>query len=82
MLATLLAVLDPGDEVVIFEPFYENYGPDAILAGAEPVYVTLQPPDWAFDPDRLARGVRPAARARSSSTARTTPPARSSRARS
>jgi aspartate/methionine/tyrosine aminotransferase len=43
MIATLLAVVDPGDEVIVFEPFYENYGPDAILADATPVYVPLQP---------------------------------------
>lgn len=54
MIASLLAVIDPGDEVIVFEPFYENYGPDAILSGAIPRYVTLQPPDWSFDSDRLA----------------------------
>jgi len=54
MLATLLAVLDPGDEIVIFEPFYENYGPGAIISGARPVYVPLEPPGFTFDPDRLA----------------------------
>jgi aminotransferase len=55
MIATLLAVLDPGDEVVVFEPFYENYGPDAILSGAVPRFVSLRPPEWTFDPDELAR---------------------------
>jgi aspartate/methionine/tyrosine aminotransferase len=54
MLATMLACVDPGDEVIVFEPFYENYGPGAILSGASPVYVPLRPPDWSFDPDRLA----------------------------
>ncbi|HET8646334.1 MAG TPA: aminotransferase class I/II-fold pyridoxal phosphate-dependent enzyme, partial [Vicinamibacteria bacterium] len=54
MIATLLAVLNPGDEIVAFEPFYENYGPDAILSGAVPRFVPLRPPDWAFDPDQLA----------------------------
>jgi aspartate/methionine/tyrosine aminotransferase len=54
MMATMMAVIDPGDEVVIFEPFYENYGPDAILSGATPRYVTLHEPDWSFDPDELA----------------------------
>jgi aspartate/methionine/tyrosine aminotransferase len=54
MIASLLAVLDPGDEVVIFEPFYENYGPDTILAGATPRLVPLRPPDWTFDPEELA----------------------------
>ena len=63
MLATLLAVLNPGDEVIIFEPFYENYGPGCIIAGAEPVFVTLEPPDFSFDPERLARAVSPRTRA-------------------
>jgi aminotransferase len=54
MMATMMAIIDPGDEVVIFEPFYENYGPDAILSGATPRYVTLREPDWSFDPDELA----------------------------
>ena len=53
MIATLLALVDPGDEVIVFEPFYENYGPDAILSGAVPRYVTLREPDWSFDPDEL-----------------------------
>jgi aspartate/methionine/tyrosine aminotransferase len=55
MIAALLAVLNPGDEVVVFEPFYENYGPDAVLSGAVPRFVSLRPPDWSFDPDELAR---------------------------
>ena len=63
MLATLLAVLNPGDEVIIFEPFYENYGPGCIIAGAAPVFVPLEPPDFSFDPDRLARAVSPRTRA-------------------
>jgi len=54
MMATMMALIDPGDEVVIFEPFYENYGPDAILSGATPRFVTLREPDWSFDPDELA----------------------------
>jgi len=58
MIATMLAVIDPGEEVIVFEPFYENYGPDAILSGAELRYVTLYPPvdgapDWHFDHDEL-----------------------------
>ncbi len=54
MMATMLGVVDPGDEVIVFEPFYENYGPDAILSGAMPRFVPLREPDWAFDPDELA----------------------------
>lgn len=53
MMASMLACIDPGDEVIVFEPFYENYGPDAILAGAEPRYVRMHEPDWSFDPDEL-----------------------------
>jgi aspartate/methionine/tyrosine aminotransferase len=55
MVGSLLAVLNPGDEVVLFEPFYENYGPDTQLCGAETRYVTLHAPDWHFDPDELRR---------------------------
>jgi aminotransferase len=54
MIATLKALVNPGDEIIIFEPFYENYGPDAILSGARPRYVTLRPPDWSYDPKDLA----------------------------
>jgi aspartate/methionine/tyrosine aminotransferase len=65
MMSTMMAIIDPGDEVIIFEPFYENYGPDAILSGATPRYVTLHEPDasappdsptsdWWFDPAELA----------------------------
>ena len=53
MVAAMMALLNPGDEVVTFEPFYENYGPDAILAGAIPKFVTLRAPDWSFDPAEL-----------------------------
>ena len=55
MLSAIMAVVDPGEEVIVFEPFYENYGPDAILSGASPRYVTLHEPDFRFDPDDLAR---------------------------
>ena len=54
MIAAMLGVLDPGDEVIVFEPFYENYGPDTILSGAVPRTVTLSPPDWTFDERELA----------------------------
>lgn len=53
MIASMLALVNPGDEVIIFEPYYENYGPDSILTAAVPRYVTLYPPDWSFDPDEL-----------------------------
>lgn len=53
MIASLLALLNPGDEVVIFEPFYENYWPDSQLSGAACRYVRLHPPDWTFDLDEL-----------------------------
>lgn len=53
MAATMLATIDPGDEVIIFEPFYENYAPDVILANATPRYVTLYPPHWTFDEAEL-----------------------------
>ncbi len=53
MMATMLALVDPDDEVIVFEPYYENYGPDAILAGAKPRYVCLRPPNWEFDENEL-----------------------------
>jgi len=53
MAAVFLALIDPGDEVIIFEPWYENYGPDAILASATPRYVPLEAPHWRFDAERL-----------------------------
>ena len=55
MMATLLAIINPGDEVIIFQPFYENYGPDGLLSGATPVWVQLRNPDWSFDRDELSR---------------------------
>ncbi|HEY9687516.1 MAG TPA: aminotransferase class I/II-fold pyridoxal phosphate-dependent enzyme [Coleofasciculaceae cyanobacterium] len=54
MAATMLATVDPGDEVIVFEPYYENYGPDAVISGAVPRYVTLHPPAWTFDEAELA----------------------------
>jgi len=53
MIDVLLAVINPGDEVIVFEPFYENYGPDAIISGATPRYVQLRRPDWSFDQKEL-----------------------------
>lgn len=63
MIASLLAVTDPGDEVVVFEPFYENYHPDTLLCGAERKLVTLHAPDWRFDPDELRRAFSPRTKA-------------------
>jgi len=62
MMAAMLAILDPGDEIVVFEPFYENYGPDAILTGAVPRYVTLHEPEWSIDPDELRAAFGPRTR--------------------
>ena len=59
----MLGVLDPGDEVVVFEPFYENYGPDSILTGAVPRLVPLRPPDWTFDEAELRAAFGPRTRA-------------------
>ena len=63
MMAAMMAVVDPGDEVIVFEPFYENYGPDAILSGAVPRFVTLHEPDWHFDEAELAAAFTPRTRA-------------------
>jgi aspartate/methionine/tyrosine aminotransferase len=53
MIAAMMATVDPGDEVIVFEPFYENYAPDAILSDARPRYIPLRAPDWTFDRDEL-----------------------------
>jgi aspartate/methionine/tyrosine aminotransferase len=63
MMSSMMAIINPGDEVVVFEPFYENYGPDAILSGATPRFVKLYPPDWKFDPAELAAAFGPATKA-------------------
>jgi aspartate/methionine/tyrosine aminotransferase len=63
MIASLLAVSNPGDEVIIFEPHYENYGPDTLLCGAERKFVPLRPPDWNFDPEELRRAFSPRTKA-------------------
>ena len=63
MMSSMMAIINPGDEVVVFEPFYENYGPDAILSGAKPRFVKLHAPDWTFDPDELAAAFTPATKA-------------------
>src|SRR5580658_6135172 len=64
MMSTMLAVINPGDEIVVFEPFYENYGPDAILSGAKPRFVKMRPPEngsavWTFDEKELAAAFGP-----------------------
>ncbi|HVG33159.1 MAG TPA: aminotransferase class I/II-fold pyridoxal phosphate-dependent enzyme [Pyrinomonadaceae bacterium] len=53
MIAAMMATVDPGEEVILFEPFYENYAPDAILSDARPRYVSLRAPDWTFDREEL-----------------------------
>ena len=66
MIASLLAVTNPGDEVIVFEPYYENYGPDTLLCDAERKLVALRPPDWTFDPDGSAPPSPPAPKPSSS----------------
>jgi aspartate/methionine/tyrosine aminotransferase len=59
MMSTMLAIINPGDEIVVFEPYYENYGPDAILSGATPRFVKLSPPDWSYEEKELAAAFGP-----------------------
>jgi aspartate/methionine/tyrosine aminotransferase len=63
MMAALMAVTNPGDEVVIFEPYYENYGPDTLLCGADRKFVKMYPPDWSFDREELRRAFSPRTKA-------------------
>lgn len=63
MMAAMMTAADPEDKVIVFSPFYENYGADAILSGAEPVYVPLTPPDFRFDPEVLEDAFRRGAKA-------------------
>ena len=63
MAASLLATTNPGDEVIVFEPYYESYHPDTLLCGAERKLVTLHAPDWHFDPDELRRAFSPRTKA-------------------
>lgn len=58
MMAAMLTVTNPGDKVVVFSPFYENYGADAVLSGADPIYVPLEPPFFRFDPEKLEDAFR------------------------
>jgi aspartate/methionine/tyrosine aminotransferase len=55
MMVAMMTACNPGDRVIVFSPFYENYAADAILCGAEPIHVTLHPPDFSFDPDEIRR---------------------------
>ena len=63
MMAAMMTVVNPGDKVAIFSPFYENYGADTILSGAEPVYIPLVPPEYGFDPEVLEDAFRKGAKA-------------------
>jgi len=58
MMAAMMTVTNPGDKVIVFSPFYENYGADTILSGAEPIYVSLNPPEFNFDPEVLEDAFR------------------------
>ena len=63
MIASMMSVVNPGDKVIVFSPFYENYGADAILSGAEPLYVPLVPPDFSFSPEVLEAAFKQGAKA-------------------
>src|SRR5882672_4047771 len=63
MIAAMMATVDPGEEVVVFEPFYENYAPDAILSDARPRHVSLRAPDWSFDQEELRAAFNPRTKA-------------------
>ena len=63
MMCAMMTVVDPGDKVAVFSPFYENYGADAILSGAQPIYVPLVPPEYHFDPEVLEDAFRQGAKA-------------------
>src|SRR2546423_4089669 len=63
MMASMMAIINPGDEIVVFEPFYENYGPDAILSGATPRFVKMRPPEWTYDEKELTSAFGPRTKA-------------------
>lgn len=63
MMCAMMTIVDPGDKVAVFSPFYENYGADAILSGAEPIYIPLKPPTFEFDPEELEDAFRQGAKA-------------------
>lgn len=62
MMSAMMAIADPGDKVMVFSPFYENYGADAILSGAEPIYIPLTPPDYHFDIELIEKGFKDGAK--------------------
>ncbi|MBQ2059243.1 MAG: pyridoxal phosphate-dependent aminotransferase [Firmicutes bacterium] len=63
MMCAMMTICNPGDKVLVFSPFYENYGADAILSGAEPIYVPLVPPEYSFDISLIEQGFRDGAKA-------------------
>lgn len=63
MMAAMMTICNPGDKVMVFSPFYENYGADAILSGAEPIYIPLVPPEYGFDLQLIENGFRQGAKA-------------------
>ena len=63
MMAAMMTICNPGDKVMVFSPFYENYGADAILSGAEPIYIPLVPPEYGFDLQLIENGLRQGAKA-------------------
>lgn len=63
MMATMMTIVNPGDKVMVFSPFYENYGADAILSGAEPIYIPLVPPEYTFDINLIEEGFKAGAKA-------------------
>jgi aspartate/methionine/tyrosine aminotransferase len=63
MMSAMMAIINPGDEIVVFEPYYENYGPDAILSGATPRFVKLRTPDWSYDERELSAAFGPRTKA-------------------
>ena len=63
MMATMMTIVNPGDKVMVFSPFYENYGADAILSGAEPIYIPLVPPTYEFDINLIEEGFKQGAKA-------------------
>ena len=63
MMCAMMTICNPGDKVMVFSPFYENYGADAVLSGAKPIYIPLVPPDYHFDLNLVEQGFRDGAKA-------------------